>query len=84
MLAQRESSELARTATEYYDTELRADLEITHPNEFIAIEPQSRTYFFGRTLSDAIQAAKRAQPGRLSYVMRVGHRAAVEIGHLES
>ncbi len=84
MVAQLESSELARTATEFYETELRQSLEATHANEFVAIEPLSRSYFFGQTLSEAIQAAKRAQPGKLSYAMRVGHRAAVEIGHLES
>ena len=84
MVAQVESTELARAATSFYETELRPTLEATHPNEFVAIEPQSRTYFLGRTLSEAIQAAKRAQPGRLSYAVRVGHRATIEIGHLES
>lgn len=80
MVAPTESTGLARAAIEFYETDLRKTLEATHPNEFVAIEPQSRTYFFGRTLSEAIQAAKRAQPGRLSYAVRVGHRAAVEIG----
>lgn len=77
-------SDLARSATEFYDLELRATLEITHLNEFIAIEPESRTYYFGKTLSEAIQAARRSQPDRYPFVMRVGHRAAIEIGHLES
>lgn len=80
MIAQIESSELAQSATEFYEAELRQTLEATHSNEFVAIDPESRSYYFGRTLSGAVQAAKRAQPGRLSYVMRVGHRAAVEIG----
>lgn len=79
-----EQSELARAATEFYDSELRANLEVTHPNAFIAIEPESRTYFFGRTMSEAIQASRKAQPEKYPFVMRVGHRAAIEIGHFES
>lgn len=84
MVATVEQSELARAATEFYDSELRANLEVTHPNAFIAIEPESRTYFFGRTMSEAIQAARKAQPEKYPFVMRVGHRAAIEIGHFES
>ena len=84
MVATVEQSELARAATEFYDLNLRATLEATHLNEFVAIEPESRTYYFGRTMSDAIQAARRALPDKYPFVMRVGHRAAIEIGHLES
>lgn len=80
MVAPIEQSELARTATAFYESELRATLERTHLNEFVAIEPESRTYYFGRTLTEAIQAARRAQPERYPFVMRVGHRAAIEIG----
>ena len=84
MVASTETSELARSATEFYDRELRESLEATHANEFIAIEPESRSYFFGRTMSEAIQEARRAQPGKYPFVMRVGHSYAIEIGHLES
>ncbi len=84
MVAAVEQSELARVATAFYDSELRAALEATHLNDFVAIEPESRTYYFGKTLSEAIQAARQAQPNRYPFVMRVGHRAAIEIGHLES
>ena len=84
MVASANTSELARSATEFYERELRQSLEATHRNEFIAIEPESRTYFFGKTMSEAIQTARRAQPDKYPFVMRVGHRAAIEIGHLES
>ena len=84
MIAQIESSELAQRASEFYESELRQKLEAAHANEFIAIEPESRTYYFGRTMSEAIQAARQAQPDKYPFVMRVGHRAAIEIGHLES
>ena len=84
MVASAEASELARSATEFYDKELRQSLEATHRNEFIAIEPESRSYFFGKTMSEAIQAARRAQPERYSFVVRVGHRYAIEIGLVRS
>ena len=83
MVALVEQSELAQAATAFYDSELRANSEATHLNEFVAIEPESRTYFFGKTMSEAIQAARKAQPKKYPFVMRVGHRAAIEIGHFE-
>lgn len=78
MVAAVQQSGLAQAATEFYDSELRATLEATHPNEFIAIEPQSRSYYFGKTLSEAIQAARRALPEKYPFVMRVGHHTALE------
>jgi len=43
-----------------YENHLSRKLEVEHPNEFVAIEPDSGNYFLGQTLSDAIQAARRA------------------------
>jgi hypothetical protein len=63
-----------------YRAKLQATLEASHPNKFLAIEPDSGDYFFGDTLSAAIQAARAAHPGRLSYALRIGHPAAVHLG----
>ena len=62
-MASQQSQELARRAGVIYEQRLRAQLEHTHPDEFVAIEPDSGDYFLGRTLSDAIQAARSAPPG---------------------
>jgi len=51
---------------------LQAQLEATHKSKFVAIEPDSQEYFLGNTLSEAIQAARRAYPGRKSFAMRIG------------
>ena len=59
-MASQQSQELARRAGVIYEQRLRAQLEHTHPDEFVAIEPDSGDYFLGRTLSDAIQAARSA------------------------
>jgi hypothetical protein len=72
--------ELVRSAEQLYDDKLRIQLEGTHPDEFVAIEPVSGDFFLGRTLSEAMGAARDAHPDRLSHAMRVGHKAALHFG----
>jgi hypothetical protein len=66
------SLEIARRAEAIYAERLQAQLEATHKSKFVAIEPDSQEYFLGNTLSEAIQAARRAYPGRKSFAMRIG------------
>ena len=72
--------EFVRRAEEVYETRWRAELESKHFDEFVAIEPDSGEYFLGRTLSEAIGAARRTYPDRLAHAMRVGRRAALHFG----
>jgi hypothetical protein len=72
--------EFVRRAEEVYATRLRVVLEPEHVDEFVAIEPDSGDYFLGKTLSEAIGAARRSHPDRLAHAMRVGHKAAPHIG----
>jgi hypothetical protein len=72
--------ELVRSAEQLYDDKLRIQLEGTHRDEFVAIEPISGDFFLGRTLSQAMGAARDAYPDRLSHAMRVGHKAALHFG----
>jgi len=74
------SNEVARRAQAIYEERLRENLEATNPDDFVAIEPESGDYFLGRSLSEAIQAARSAYPQRLSFALRVGHKATVELG----
>ncbi|QDU26364.1 hypothetical protein ETAA8_14420 [Anatilimnocola aggregata] len=67
-------------AEELYDTRLRSILEPDHANEVVAIEPDSGDYFLGKTISEAIGAARRSYPDRLAHAMRVGHKAALHFG----
>ncbi len=71
---------VAELAKQLYESELRAQLEANHRNEFIAIEPTSKTYFLGVTFIEAALAAKNAFPDRRSFVLRIGHDAAFHIG----
>lgn len=72
--------DFVRRAEEVYVNRLRAVLEPQHMDEFVAIEPESGDYFLGKTISDAIGAARRTHPDRLAHAMRVGHKAALHFG----
>jgi hypothetical protein len=74
------ATELFGRGQRIYDERLRADLERTHPDFFVAIEPDSGDFFLGRTLSEASAAAHAVHPERRSCVLRVGHRVTVHIG----
>ena len=82
MLKELSDDEIEKRATEFYESDLRANLEASHPNAFVAIEPVSRTYYIGNTLSEAGRQARLAHPDRVSFAVRVGHDAAIHIGGL--
>jgi len=75
-----EVDEFVQRAEEVYANQMRAVLEPDHIGEFVAIEPESGDYFVGKTLSEAMGAARRAHPDRLAHAMRVGHKAALHFG----
>jgi hypothetical protein len=72
--------ELVRSAERLYETRWQSELELTHPDEFVAVEPVSGEYFLGVTLSEAVGAARDAYPERLSHVLRIGHQTALHFG----
>jgi hypothetical protein len=74
------SAELMDKVKAIYESRLRENLERTHLDSFLAIEPESGDYFLGRTLSEAAAAARAAYPDRRSGVLRVGHQAALHMG----
>ena len=79
-MTETEVDEFVRKAEEIYATRIRADLEPEHVDEFVAIEPQSGDYFLGKTLSEAMGAARKSHPNRLAHAMRVGQKAALHFG----
>jgi hypothetical protein len=84
VMSSEKTADVARRANRLYEETLRAKLEQTNRHDFVAIEPDSGEYFFGETLSEAIQASRAAHPDRLAFAMRVGHDAAVHIGVMTS
>jgi hypothetical protein len=79
-MSSRQSNDLARRATSIYEQKLKTRLEATNRDDFLAIEPESEDFFLGKTLSEAIQAARTAHPARRPFALRVGHKSTVEIG----
>jgi hypothetical protein len=74
-----DTEQLVERSERLYEERLKAELEANHLHEFVAIEPESGEYFLGPTLSDAAAACRAAHPNRRVYVVRVGHRAAIEM-----
>lgn len=66
-------------AKRIYDERLRAVLEASHPDRFVAVEPESGDHFLADTFDAAVEAARAAHPSRMPHVMRVGHAAALHI-----
>lgn len=75
---------VAQAAKQVYEEDLRSRLEREHRDDFVAIEPTSRSYFVGKTFLEVALAAKEAYPERKSFVIRVGHEAAFHIGGFSS
>ena len=75
-----ELDDFIRRAETIYKQRLAGLLEPEHRNKFVAIEPESGSYFLGRTLTEAMCAARDEYPHRLSHAMRVGHKTALHIG----
>ncbi|MBL8812137.1 MAG: hypothetical protein JNM43_18380 [Planctomycetaceae bacterium] len=79
-MVRKKTEDVVRRATQLYEERLRESLERSNLNDFVAIEPDSGDYFFGKTLTEAIQASRAAHPDRIAFAMRIGHSAAVQIG----
>lgn len=74
------SQNVARRAKAIYTEKWKAKLEIEAPNQFVAIEPESEERFVAESYSKAVAAARKAHPDRISFVIRIGHEAALHIG----
>jgi hypothetical protein len=73
----------AELAEELYERSLKSQLEPRHHGKFVAIEPDSGTYFLGNTLDEASAAAEKAHPTKVAYARRIGIPFVVEIGTLQ-
>lgn len=72
--------EFVRRAEDLYDGQLKAVLERDHLDEYVAVDPDSGEYFLGKTLGEAARAARQSCPNRPTHLMRVGHKAALQLG----
>ena len=63
-----------------YAERLEAKLETENQNKFVAIEPESGDYFVSDSFGQAVADARLVYPDRISFVIRVGHQAALHMG----
>jgi len=70
---------IADDAKAVYQT-LKDSLEANHLDDFVAIEPNSRSHFIGKTFVEAALAAKEAFPDQKPFVIRIGREAAFHLG----
>ncbi len=75
---------VSQLAKSFYESELRATLESQHNGEYVAIEPSSRSFYVAQTFVEAAMQAKTAHPKSKTFVIRIGHEAAVHIGAVSS
>ncbi|HYX29705.1 MAG TPA: hypothetical protein VE863_14155 [Pyrinomonadaceae bacterium] len=68
--------DLVRRGQRIYDQELRQILEPTQRGRFLAIEPETGRYFLGDNGTAALIEARKAMPGQLFYLARIGYEAA--------
>ena len=71
---------VARRAKEIYDDRLQSRLLADHPDQYVAIEPESGDYFVAGSFGEAVREARTAHPDRISFVIRIGHDAAIHLG----
>jgi hypothetical protein len=64
-------------------SKLRDELERTAFGKYVSIEPESGDFFVGATFDDAVNLALDAYPDRMTYTLRIGHRAALHLGALK-
>ena len=74
------SRTVAQRAKKIYADCLQLRLLEEHPNEYVAIEPDSGDSFVADSFGQAVRDARTAHPDRISFVIRIGHEAAIHIG----
>ncbi|MFL5245357.1 MAG: hypothetical protein ACJ8FY_24950 [Gemmataceae bacterium] len=74
------TNDLTERAEQIYAERYQAQLEKSHRDYFVAIEPDSGEFFLGQTMSEAASASRKAHPNRRAFILRVGHRTAVHLG----
>jgi hypothetical protein len=76
------SIQVAERAKAIYSRRLQAELEVAHRNSYVAIEPESGEHFVADSFGAAVAAARAAHPDRISFVIHIGHQAAIHLGGL--
>lgn len=73
-------SELAEKSKIFYERELKQKLESTEKGNFVAIEPETESYFVDASGTKALLRAREKFPDKMFFLMRIGYEAAHTLG----
>ncbi|CAN5344385.1 hypothetical protein BH11PLA2_BH11PLA2_36590 [soil metagenome] len=76
------TKQVAERAKAIYGRQLQSELEATHLDSYVAIEPESGEHFLADSFGQVVADARAAHPDRISFVIRIGHTAALHMGGL--
>ena len=81
MPSRRSREETARLGDEIYERDIRAQVEVGHPGEYIAIDVDSGIWAVSDDLRAAAKDLRTKRPGAIDvWLLRVGHRALHHFG----
>ncbi|MBA2441577.1 MAG: hypothetical protein H0V53_04120 [Rubrobacter sp.] len=72
--------EIARRGREFYERDIRAEVEREHDGEFLVVDTATGDYVVGEDQDEVFDRAEAKNPEGLFYLMRVGRPAAHRIG----
>jgi len=72
---------IAREGQSYYD-QIKDQYDPLYKGEILAIDPDSKDVFLGKTGADALMAAKKKYPHKIFYVVRIGYDVVETIAQL--
>ena len=73
-------SDLAEQSKAVYERKLKSLLEPSEKGKFVAIEPETESYFVDKDGTKALLRARKAFPDKLFFLIRIGYDAADSIG----
>lgn len=74
------STEIAQRGQALYDQQLRAQMEASHPGQFLVLDIETGDYEIDVDDVAAIQRAKAKHPDAALYILRVGAPTAYWLG----
>ena len=81
MPSRRSREETARLGDEIYERDIRAQVEVGHHGEYIAIDVDSGIWAVSDDLRAAAKDLRTKRPGAIDvWLLRVGHRALHHFG----
>jgi hypothetical protein len=74
------TQQVAQRAKAIYADTLQQRLQREHDDRYVAIEPDSGEHFIADSFALAVAAAREKHGDRISFVIHIGHEAAIHLG----